>query len=203
MIWIWLACTTPSPQQVALDPAVPLEQALSGCATLQTPVLQGQCALDALNVRDAITVERCGAVSGVRWRSECLFQAAEASPGPLAERYAICAQAGDYERDCGFHIWQKDLLDLAPGKPGQGGVLIRAEQLLRQHRPHAEKLDYSFEETFWTWFWGAWWEQQPAAKPDDQSACLAWSDPSERERCRTWAKRGRKWLQEREKGQPQ
>ncbi len=202
MIWFWLACSTPSPQQVALDPAVSLDQAIAGCETLKTPVSQGQCTLDALNVRGAITVERCATVAGERWRSECLFQAAEASTGSLKERYAICSQTGDYERDCGFHLWQKALLDLAPGKPGQDGVLIRAGQLLRQHRPYAEKLDYSFEETFWTWFWGAWWEQQPAAKPGDTSACLAWSESGERARCEEWADRGRKWLQEREKGQP-
>jgi hypothetical protein len=202
MLWIWLACSSPSPEQVALDPKVALETALDGCRTLDTPLRQGRCALDALSVRNAISIDACAKVPGERWANECLFQVAERSAAPLADRYAICQRTGDYARECGFHLWQKDLMDLAPGRSGQMGVLIHAEQLLRKHRPFAEPLDYSFEQTFWTWFWGAWWEQQPAHDASDHGACLLWSDARERVRCQTWADRAHQWLAEREKGQP-
>ena len=107
MLWILLACTTPSPEQVALDPGVALEEAVEGCRTLDTPVRQGRCVLDALSVRDAVSLSSCSEVPGDRWRGECLFQVAERSTGPLRDRYAICKQTGEYERECGFHIWQK------------------------------------------------------------------------------------------------
>jgi hypothetical protein len=200
--WLFfaIACSTTPPAQMALDKQVRLDKALAACASLDSTQRQGQCALDALTVREKVTLARCLGVPGERWRNECLFQAAERSTDSLAARYAICKQAGDFERDCGFHLWQQDLMDLKPGQPGQSGMLIVAAQLMRKHRPFAEPLDYRFEETYWTWFWGAWWEQQVTAT---DAACDTWTDPAEKERCRTWRARATRWREKREQHRPQ
>ncbi len=203
MLWFLLACTNAPPEQMALDKDVSLPEALAACAKLPTPVKRGRCSLDALSIREAISPDQCTSVPGERWQSECMFQAAERSTGSLQERYSICALAGDYARECGFHLWQKDLMELKPGSADtKDGLLIRAGQLLRKHRSYAEPLDYSYEETFWTWFWGAWWEQQPAHKEGDTKGCFRWTDPTDRSQCTEWAERAQKWIKTREANRP-
>ncbi len=204
MFWFLFACTNAPPEQMALDKDVSLQDAMVACAKLPTPVKRGRCSLDALSVREAIHPDQCTAVPGERWQSECMFQAAERSTGSLKERYSICALAGDYARECGFHLWQKDLMVLKPGASGtDDGLVIRAGQLLRKHRAYAEPLDYAYEDTFWIWFWGAWWEQQAAHESTDHSACLRWKDESGRRGCETWAERAHEWLKTREANRPQ
>ncbi len=82
-------------------------------------------------------------------------------------------------------------------------MLIRSGQLMRQHRSYAEPLDYSYEETFWTWFWGAWWEQQPDHKPEDTSACALWKEAAEQKQCQTWSAKAHAWIKTREANRPQ
>jgi hypothetical protein len=203
MLWLLLACTSTPPELMALDVDVSLEDAMTACAKLPTPVRQGRCSLDALNIRGAVTADGCASVSGERWHSECMFQAAEQSSGTLAERYSMCQRAGEYTRECGFHLWQKDLMDLKPGdEENEPGILDRAGQLMREHRGYAEPIDRSFEQTFWTWFWGAWWEQQPAHAPTDLSACGRWAAPEARAECERWAAPAHAWTQTRETKRP-
>ena len=203
MLWLLLACTNAPPEQMALDKDVSLKDALTACGQLPTPIKRGRCSLDALNVRDAIDPDHCAAIPGDRWQSECMFQAAERSTGALKDRYATCALAGDYARECGFHLWQKELMDLKPGAEGtEDGLLIRAGTLMRKHRSYAEPLDYSYEETFWIWFWGAWWEQQPAHDPTDTSACALWKDATDKKQCETWSAKAHEWIKTREANRP-
>jgi hypothetical protein len=203
MLWFLLACINAPPEQMALDKDVTLTEALAACAKLSTPVKRGRCSLDALNVRDAISPDQCTVIPGERWQSECMFQAAERSTGTLQERYAICALAGDYARECGFHLWQQALMELKPGAEHKDdGLLIRAGQLMRKHRSYAEPLDYSYEETFWTWFWGAWWEQQAEHQQNDFGACVRWTDSSDRKQCQNWASKAHVWMKTREVNRP-
>lgn len=203
MFWLLIACTHAPPEQQALDTDVSLTEALQACATLPTPVKRGRCSLDALNVRDAVDPDQCTLIPGERWQSECMFQAAERSVGTLQQRYATCALAGSFTRECGFHLWQNELMALKPGEAGtEAGLLHRAGQLMRKHRSFAEPLDHAYEATFWTWFWGAWWEQQPATEAGQPSACTLWPTVQEQAECTEWAVRARAWNQTREANKP-
>lgn len=195
MLWLLLACSQPSPERNALDERVEFGVAWKACKGLMNPEKAGQCALDVLQTRKVVSTDRCAEISSERWRSECFFIAAETGKGSLSEQYQVCSKAGEYARDCGFHLWQRDLMALEPGNPATAdGIRIRAGTLFRKHRPFAEPLDYSFEETFWTWFWGAWWEQRAASMPGDKSACLWWTDASDRADCERWAEPAAKWM---------
>ena len=94
-------------------------------------------------------------------------------------------------------------MDLKPGEAGtEDGLLTRAGQLMRKHRSYAEPLDHSYEETFWTWFWGAWWEQQPAHAPEDTAACALWKEAGDLAMCQTWAPKAHAWIKTREANRP-
>ena len=94
-------------------------------------------------------------------------------------------------------------MDLKPGaSETHNGLLERAGQLMRKHRSYAEPFDHAYEETFWIWFWGAWWEQQPAHTAGDVSQCALWKDPKDKAQCETWETKAAEWMKTREANRP-
>ena len=138
MLWLFLACSQPSPERNALDERVEFGIAWRECKGLVDVEKAGQCALDVLQTRNVISAERCAEISSERWRSECFFVAAETGKGELSKRYELCSKAGEYARDCGFHLWQRDLMDLEPGNPATADHRRDAHILLAT-RPERQK----------------------------------------------------------------
>ena len=199
MLWLFLACGGPSPAQIALDDRVDMASAWTGCLGLSDSRKAGRCALDVLQTHKAVTVERCVAIPDTRWEGECFFQVAESSTDSLDVRYGLCSKAGEFAQDCMFHLWQRDLMALEPGNPAtQDGIRGRALAILEKHSTAAMSFDYFFADTYWTWFWGAWWEQRAAQMPGDKQVCVWWADPADRAECEKWAAAAAQWMIERD-----
>jgi len=226
MLWLLLACSNLSPDELALDPTVPLEKAVAACATLSDSRQQGRCVLEALKTRDAISAETCtnipgrglrgrglaidgkslvgrGLGLGIQWHNECLFEAASRSTAPLSERYKMCRETGSFARQCGFQIWQKDVMKLRPTtQDANTEALVKLESLIAEHRRYAEPLDRNYEATVRTWFWGSWWESQDVDEDNRLSACQQWVQTEGQAACEKWEEKARTWISDRETNRP-
>jgi len=111
MIWWLFACGASSTVESeaqrylqAVEPGIPLEQALEICESLED-ARSGECALGAMQVRGAVTEERCTGIKEGLWRDECLFSAAEGlqKEGHIDEAFALCGRTR-FARECTFHV---------------------------------------------------------------------------------------------------
>jgi|GEM_PF-3181808 len=111
MIWWLLACGTSSTVQSeadrylqAVDPSVPIEQALAICASLDDG-RSGECALAAVQVRGVVTEASCAGIAEGVWHDECLFSAAEElqKEGRVDDAFALCGRTR-FGRECSFHV---------------------------------------------------------------------------------------------------
>ena len=198
MLLLFIACFGSSSGPDAGPAGSSLDTALEACRSKGSAVAVGRCSLEALRQAEAVTMKACVKMPGPRWQSECVMEASEGISGTLEERYAACSEAGDHEITCGFRQWQRDVDALTSGFPGGhivDGILIRANQVFRQHRSYAEKLDYSYEEAFWAHFWGTWWVHLKPIEAGNTEPCYAWTDPTERTQCEVWAKRAHAWVE--------
>jgi len=182
-----LACQPPpaSPSLQAVDVSVPLETALAACVANG----DGDCALDSILVRGALTARSCERVPVGRARSECFFLAAEAS-GEIAVGHGLCDRAGEFSRDCHFHLWQAELLALRPGAEERPNPHPEAAAAMARHRPYLSAIDAGYERRFWSWYWGAWWQQQPSRSSEE---CGALAAPLDAE-CARWHGEAMGWL---------
>ena len=198
MLWLLLACSVSGPEKLAGDGEVPLDQAITACATLAEPDRAGSCMVTALEVRDTLTEATCARVPG-RWRGLCVLQAMAATHGALKRRYQDCAAMPGDTRNCRFRLWQADVLALQPGHPDHAMELEGMREVVKRHRFHIAETHPGIGDDMWTHFWGAWWEQQHATKPigRDLDKCQEFPSPIDVRLCRKWAPSAFQWLDSR------
>ncbi|MED5371708.1 MAG: hypothetical protein VX899_11875 [Myxococcota bacterium] len=107
LLVLQLACT-PSPGEalrLALDPAAPLDEALSACQHIPAPDAQGDCLSAALETRGDYERADCEQIQARRWRDECVFLLAERqrTEGALAAAVDTCHETA-FARECVFHL---------------------------------------------------------------------------------------------------
>jgi hypothetical protein len=139
---------------------------LPRCASLADPDLAGDCQL-AIALQSAVAAKLepeayCSRISGVPFRNECHFMAAETrvKRGQLAEAVALCKQAGAFDLDCAQHLWQDEVLATVRGHDDRELVAMSVEGAALHDRwaPHlATHTD--FERRFWRYWYGAFFER--------------------------------------------
>jgi len=126
-----------------------------------------------------------------------------ATDSVLAEAYAACSQRGEEAKNCAYHLWQAELMDLRPGSSNTDTHLAAVDDVFRRHYPSAAALNPQFEQRFWAWYWGAWWKEQPRDRIGRMEQCGLFSTEDAQKRCEEWAPRAWKWLIGRKGGLPE
>ena len=149
------------------------------CRSLRKDVRAGECML-AVAQRSAETQHRalgdyCPEIPKGVWRDECFFIAAEVvrrKDRSLAAE--LCARSGQFVDDCGQHLWQTAIGQIAPRSTSKwNAALPRAQRLYDEWAPVLDK-DTDFSSRFWQRFY------QRTLEPIrvlDLSACDALAPP--------------------------
>ena len=113
----------------------------------------------------------------------------------LEEAYMLCEQrTGQEAKDCVYHLWQSELMELKPGSESTAEALDDVRRVFFAHREPALARNPQFEERFWAWFWGAWWKEQPRSSWENPDRCLVFPDKPEQDECVRYAQRAWDWL---------
>lgn len=118
MIWVLACASVSEPERFAdaLDPAVPLDEALAGCE--QLPASRGgECATMALGARDAMTQEACQALTDPLWQDECTFQRAEHLALTELRAGLDACHTSRFARECSFHLIRSQARQLSSAAP--------------------------------------------------------------------------------------
>jgi len=198
MFWLLLACSVSAPDSKATDVSVPLNEAMTACASHADPDRSGKCMVTALQTRSMLTSAECARVTG-RWRGLCVIEAMEAVHGPLKRRYQDCAAMPGDARNCRFRLWQADVLALQPGHPDHALELEGMREVVKRHRLYIAEFHPGIDDEMWTRFWGAWWEQRGATDTTirNPETCEAFPSPIDIRLCKKWAPAAYEWLDKR------
>jgi hypothetical protein len=142
--------------------APPASVELDDCADIRSEDLRGECQLYwAFNLGGQLKLEpgtRCAELEGV-WRDECFFLAAEQVRRRRSDPQAagrLCAQAGRFGNDCGQHLWQTPVAQIA----GRHARSLDLEGALKQATPVYCEWDpvlgegTDFRSRFWSKLYG-------------------------------------------------
>ncbi len=186
-----LACEQAPPdaqQHAAVLEAPPASVELGDCARIRSDDLRGECQLYwAFNLAGALKLppgERCEQLDGI-WRDECFFLAAEQLRRSRADPRAagaLCARAGRFGDDCGQHLWQTPVAQIA-GRHARSldlaGALEQATPVYCEWEPVlGEGTD--FRSRFWSKLYGGVLERHDEV---DLGHCDRLSDPAHVEAC--------------------
>ena len=113
----------------------------------------------------------------------------------IEEAYSACdASEGQAALDCFYHLWQTELMALRPGSASTAAALEDARHVFRRHREPALIRNPQFEDRFWSWFWGAWWKEQPRSLWRNPEGCKAFEGRAEQQECLDYSERAWDWL---------
>lgn len=116
----------------ALDPTVPLSQALSGCQDIAAEDAQGDCLSAALEVREGTQLQDCEQIRSDRWRDECVFVLAEQlREEDLGAAIETCHHSV-YARECSYHLVRDTAREATSLPPIQAEAQIKPFEAARR-----------------------------------------------------------------------
>jgi hypothetical protein len=137
---------------VLQGPGRDAEADLARCAEIGDAATRGDCALVVAERAEGAPGRLCPSVPEGTWRDECWFSAAEAAMegGDWKAAIGLCDQAGRFQNDCTWHLWQDELRAVL-GPPRKRDLVASLPAARRLHDTWAARLQDGgdFELRYW------------------------------------------------------
>ncbi len=164
----------------AQDPALSTSQALALCGALSSADDADECRAGAVRARSDATPEHCAAILSEDWRNECHFALAEllATRGERWDALHSCGLAGRFMNECLYHVWTRELQNLALSGAALASALDKAREVVAFYA-QVETAGPQQDERVWNDFWFFWHLHH---KPAQLEICQD-LEPGDAERC--------------------
>lgn len=165
----------------ALDASLTAERAVERCRAIRQEETGDECLAELARQREEVGDLPCGFIRSDSWRQECHFAVAEhrAARGDRWAALIDCGEAGAYMNECLYHVWTRELQNLATtpaeGNPGQGlASTVEQAQEIVAYYAQSETCGPDQEERVWGDFWYFYWLHH---RPAELDACARLPTP--------------------------